>query len=212
MHSVFGELSPASGRVVGEGGRGPFGWCCFPSSLLLGGAAWPPPSLGQDTFTPARSGLVLHFLEPVPPKRGGGRQHDQKEEEAKPPHPKASRGKPPPLKGRRRDHHSTELKSTSVDLTNLFVFSKCIDFFLKEKKRHHPTGKRRKIAPTLRRRRMGASAKRKVNFSLPSLFWTVVPFPHRCDPFLLLVVLPSTASFGVCFLPLPSWGGAAVPL
>ena len=24
----------------------PFGWCCFPSSLLLGGTAWPPPSFG----------------------------------------------------------------------------------------------------------------------------------------------------------------------
>ena len=52
--------------------------------------------------------------------------------------------------------------------------------------------------------------KREGNFSLPSFFWAVVPSPYCCDPLLLLVVLPP--SFGWCFLPLRSLGGAAVPL
>ena len=38
-----------------------------------------------------------------------------------------------------------------------------------------------------------------------------MPSPCRCDPLLLLVVLPPCASIGWCFLPLPSSGGAAVP-
>ena len=65
------------------------------------------------------------FWELAPPKGGGGRQHDLKKEEAKQPHPQGRKGKAAPLKGRRRDHHSTELNLTSVNLTNLNSFFWC---------------------------------------------------------------------------------------
>ena len=47
----FCFLENCSQRVVWSSG-GPFGWCCLPSSLLLGGAAWPLPSLGGVAFLP----------------------------------------------------------------------------------------------------------------------------------------------------------------
>ena len=57
MILFFGELSS----------RGPFGWCCISSSLLLGGAAFLP------------------VLQPTH-KRGEGKQHTDREEEGSPFH------------------------------------------------------------------------------------------------------------------------------
>ena len=89
--------------------------CCFFSSLLVGGAAWPSPSLGRGAFTPARFGLVLFFRatsitqksgrKAARPK-GGGRQ-------AAPPERRPR--KAVPVKGRRREHHSTELNLTHLN-------------------------------------------------------------------------------------------------
>ena len=136
----------------------PFQWCCLPSpssggvfpSLLLGGAAWSPRPLGRGALPLSSVGwcclpsllrlvvlsslrslgwcFFLIFREPAPPRGGRRRQHDQKEE-AKQPHPQGKGGKAAPLKGRRRDHHSTELNLTSFDLTDL-NFLNVSNFFL----------------------------------------------------------------------------------
>ena len=78
-----------------------------------------------------------------------------------------------------------------------------------EENQHHPQEDRKK-KPSQGGEGMEHHQKGEVNFSLSS-FWTVVPSPCRFDPLLLLAVLPSSASFGWCFLPLPSLDGAAVP-
>ena len=61
---------------------------------------------------------AFFFLGTSPHTGRGGRQHDQKKKD-KHSHPQARRGKAAPLKGRRWDHHSTELNLTSVNLNNL---------------------------------------------------------------------------------------------
>ena len=205
-------------------------------SLPFGGGSHSPRPLRQEIrhLLPSRSGVnpppprclrwivvlsplralgwCFFFWEPSSPKRVRGRQHDQKEEEAKEPHPQGRGGKAAPLKGIRRDHHSTELNLTSVNLA-------CLIFLGGEKKGTAPPNKKkeenqyhskegREKAPPPQREH---HQKGEVNFSLPSFFWAVLPTPNRRDPLLLLVVLHPSASFGWCFLPLSSFDGAAVP-
>ena len=86
-------------------------WCCLAFS-----------SLGRGAVPLARFGLVLFFQgtstthksrrKAARPKDGGG--------QAAP--PRRRQTKDAPLKGRRRDHHSTELNLTSFNLTSLNFF------------------------------------------------------------------------------------------
>ena len=106
------------GRVMGVVLGWDVGWCSFlPRFAPLFCCCLPSP-LRSGAFLPGLFGPVL-FFSGNPPKGGRGRQLDQKKEETKQPQPQGREGKAAPLKWRRRDHHSTELNFTSVNLTNL---------------------------------------------------------------------------------------------
>ena len=184
-----------------------FGWCCFCPSLTGRCCLFPHP-LGGAAFLHlfwwvVLLGLLLLWVMVLSPLRALGwcclsrNQHHPKEwKEGR------TTKRRVPLKGRRRDHHSTGLSSTSVNATNLNSFFKC--YFFNEQ--HHPKGDREKITPTPRRRRKGAVPKRRGEllppllllgggaFSLslrsPRSFGGVASLP------LLWVVLPSSAFFG----------------
>ena len=121
---------------------------------------------------------------------------------------KGRQRKATPLKGRRRDHHSTELNLTSVEPTNLNSALTFVIFFWESGATQQGRGGK---ASTQRERRKAPPPKRRGELLLPPPFgrWSL---PYRSDPLLLLVVLPPSVSFGWCFLPLPSLGGAAVLL
>ena len=127
------------------------GWCCSGFS-----------SFGSWCFHPARFGLVLLFRDPA------GRQLDQKKEEVKLLHPKKRQEKAAPLKGRRRDHHSTELNTTQLQPIKLI--SILPNFFGKKAETAPPPkGEQGKSTPTPRRTGMGAPPKRSGELLPPLL-------------------------------------------
>ena len=141
----FGELSPA-----GWSG-GPFGWCCSPSSLLLGGVVllfhspfvWCCLSshpLGGAAFSPLFCWVVLlrllllygafsplgrFFLKKKfserAPPRRGRGRQHDQKEEAKQPGGEGGE-KAASLKGRRRDCYTTDLNFISTNRKRIFHF------------------------------------------------------------------------------------------
>ena len=123
------------------------GWCCLHS---------PPPGSVAFPSSPCAlwTGVFFVLREPAPLKGGGGRQHDQKKEDSKQDHPQGRGGKAAPLKGRRRDHHTTEHNFASVFLTCLNCSFDVSHFSLgtappnrEEENQHHKKGDRGKAPP-----------------------------------------------------------------
>ena len=92
-----------------------FWWCCFAPLFCFGGAAFFLLLRVVVLSSPAPFGSVFFFLvgnQPHPKEEGKGSTTKRRRRPSSPPHVQRRGGKAAPMKGRRRDHHSTELNSS----------------------------------------------------------------------------------------------------